>query len=293
MTEERRRARLDADTLDADDTIYIVPVSGGKDSQMVLALATDRYPRDRIKVLHNYTGIDHSLTYEHLQWMSEHYGVLIENTRNPKYKDMWELLDKRNGIPGRMARFCTDELKIQALNHWLDQYDEATRARMVVLFGMRGAESQQREAKYGELTPHDEFSLRDLNRKKVWKRLDMVRVRLPIVNVTTPAVFQFFRDRNERINPLYARGHHRVGCYPCILAGKRDYRLAARDPEGRQTIIKLRDFKEMVETAKGFDRDFLIEHDLYELLENEEDDRFGFYQDLPDDDGGGCSFCAE
>lgn len=283
----RPRVRLEQD----DGDVYVVPVSGGKDSQLVLSLAVERYGRERVRGVHHYTGIDHSLTYEHLAWMQGHYGVPIEYTVNPKYRDMWELIDLRNTIPGRLARFCTDELKIQAFNHWLNKFQPAELRRVVVLMGVRAPESQQREVRYSGIAPDDVFSLRDLNVKKVWAKFKVVRVQMPIVTMTTPAVFNLLRDRGERINPLYARGHKRVGCYPCILAGKNDYRLAARDPEGRATIIKLRDFKDLIVQWKFIERpEVIIPHDLHEILETA-DDPFGFYDDADDADAG-CQWCA-
>jgi 3'-phosphoadenosine 5'-phosphosulfate sulfotransferase (PAPS reductase)/FAD synthetase len=38
---------------------------------------------------------------------------------------------------------------------------------------------------------------------------------------------------------LYAKGHKRVGCYPCLLANNNEWQMAAQDPVGRQNIKKL------------------------------------------------------
>lgn len=287
MTEGRARSRLDD-----DNNIYIVPVSGGKDSQAVLSKTVKRYGAARVRAIHNYTGIDHSLTYAHMKWMEGQYGVAIEFTSHPKYKDMWDLIDQRNTIPGRLARFCTDELKIQATNHWLSLQPKADLTRYVFLMGMRIPESQNRAKKYAGLEPEDEFSYRDLNPHKVRAAYKVCRARLPIVTMTTPAVFQYLRDAGEKVNPLYAMGHKRVGCYPCILAGPNDYRIAARDPEGRETIIKLRDFKDHVVAMKEIRRpEIIIPWDLDVILENLDDDPFGFYAGADDADTG-CQWCA-
>lgn len=272
-------------------TKYIVPVSGGKDSQLCLALAVEEHGPENIIALHHFTGIDHPLTYEHMDWMANFYGVPIEHTSNRSYKDMWDLLDKRNMIPGRIARFCTDELKIKAFNQWLDKRKDW--ADLVVLMGMRAQESTPRMAKYKEFTPTDEFSLCDLSLQKVPVRFRPIRVRLPIVDKSTSWVFNYFRERGQKINPLYARGHKRVGCYPCILSGQLDFKLAVRDPVGRKTIITLRDFKILLaEVKKIQDPTILVKHDLDALLDDVDADPFGFYSDEPDDDeGGGCQFC--
>jgi 3'-phosphoadenosine 5'-phosphosulfate sulfotransferase (PAPS reductase)/FAD synthetase len=271
-----------------------VPVSGGKDSQVVISLSVKAYGAERVIGVHHYTGIDHPLTYEHMRWMENFYGVPIEFTKNKNFRDMWELLDKKNSIPGRTSRFCTDELKIQAFNQWLDERMPSEYRRMIVLMGMRGAESAQRSSNYGGLSPDDEFSLRDLNPKKVRARHRHVRVRLPIVDKTTSWVFEYLRKAGEKVNPLYAMGHKRVGCYPCILAGKHDYRLAARDPVGRETVIKLRDFRVMVSVIKDIAQDVLISHDLDAILDEHDADPFGFRtlkENNDDQFAGGCQWC--
>ena len=270
--------------------IFVVPVSGGKDSQLVLSNAVREYGPERVIAIHNYTGIDHPLTMRHLDYMQETYGVRIEHTANPKYRDMWDLLDKKTMIPGRVARFCTDELKIQATNHWLSGRTDLR--RLVFLMGMRTGESVKRAESYAGFEPGDEFSYRDLNPHKVWAAYKHVRARLPIVNLSTAEVFETLRQRGEKVNPLYTRGHKRVGCYPCILAGKRDYRLAARDPAGHEVIFTLANFKDMVTHFRGIrDPSIILEHDLDEILAALDDDPFGFYA-ADDDDGIGCQWCA-
>jgi 3'-phosphoadenosine 5'-phosphosulfate sulfotransferase (PAPS reductase)/FAD synthetase len=278
----RRRATLNPNR-------YVVPVSGGKDSQLVLSLAVERYGRENVEAVHHYTGIDSKVTYEHMKWMEDFYGVHIQNTTNKKYADIWKVMDKYNAIPGRTARFCTDELKIQAFNQWLRARNDLS--DLIVLMGMRAAEGQDRAQRYSGLSENDEFSLRDLQPHKVPKYLSAVRVRLPIVNMTTNQVFDMLRERGEKVNPLYAKGHTRVGCFPCVLASIRSFRLAARDPEGRETIIKLRDFKAMLVGAGMIENpQHLIPHDLDAILDHADDDPFGFNDD-DDDSAGGCQWC--
>ena len=45
----------------------IVPISGGKDSQVVLSIALARVPREQIVCVHQDTGFDHPLTYKHVE----------------------------------------------------------------------------------------------------------------------------------------------------------------------------------------------------------------------------------
>lgn len=279
----RRRASSNPD-------LYVVPVSGGKDSQLVLSNAVREHGRERVVAVHHYTGIDHPLTMKHLDYMSEKYGVRIEHTVNPKYRDMYDLLDRRNMIPGRVARFCTHELKMAAFNHWLQARKDLR--ELMVLMGMRAPESTARAARYSEFSPDDVFSLRDLNPKKVPKVLQPVRVRLPIVDMSTGDVFATLRERGEEINPLYKRGHKRVGCFPCILGGKSGFVMAARDPVGRELIITLANFKDMLVLHKDMrDPDVLLDLDLDEILHLADNDPFGFYDDAADDPG--CQWCAQ
>jgi 3'-phosphoadenosine 5'-phosphosulfate sulfotransferase (PAPS reductase)/FAD synthetase len=274
------------------DDFYVVPVSGGKDSQLTLAEAVDAHGRDNVLGVYHPTGFDHPLTLAHLDYMRDRYGVDIDETV-AQYADMRDLLDRRNAIPGRIARFCTEEFKIKAFTAWLDGFAQRVPlGRVVVLMGMRAAESRQRAENYGELSPDDVFSLRDLNPKKIPKRHELVRCQLPIVDRTTPRVYADLRNRGDRINPLYERGHTRVGCYPCILAGQRDYVLAAKDPIGRENVIMLRDFKALLVAAHEgkYEPEVIIEHDIDALLDIADSDPFGFHETLTD--GGGCSWCV-
>jgi 3'-phosphoadenosine 5'-phosphosulfate sulfotransferase (PAPS reductase)/FAD synthetase len=280
-------------------TRYIVPISGGKDSQLVLSMAVDEHGQKDVIAVHHFTGIDHPLTYKHMNWMARFYGVHFETSTHQKYSDVFDLIEKRDMIPGRMARLCTDEFKIAAFNKWLLRQPDLD--QIVMLMGMRQQESPDRSVRYGDLSPDDEFSLRDLNPRKILKKLAVVRVRLPIVDKSTPWVYEQLRMRGEKINPLYARGHHRVGCYPCLLAGMRDFRLAARDPVGREHIIRLDQLRDELVARKGIKKtDKIWEHmiggkDLKKILaENApgKHDPFGF--DAGDDaegDEGGCAWC--
>lgn len=286
-----------------NETTYVVPVSGGKDSQAVLQWAIAEHGRDRVVALHHWTGIDSSVTYAHIAYMSAFYGVPIGRTHNPKYEDVLDLIEKRKMVPGRLARVCTEEFKIRAFGFWLDKcgLDLST---VVVLMGMRGDESQNRNRKYGDLSPTDVFSLRDLNPKKVPKRHEPVRVMLPIVDWPRQRVFDYIASAGAKVNPLYARGHKRVGCYPCLLAGPRDWRLAARYEDGRamlEAFNKLKwdthDYAANTPARKPviWLKDDTISRDIDAMLwaESSSNPAFDPFNLLHDEeDGGGCDICA-
>ena len=65
-------------------------------------------------------------------------------------------------------------------------------------------------------------------------RLDVYR---PIVDWTAQQVFDFCASRGIRPNPLYLQGMGRVGCMPCINAGKAEIaEIARRFPEHVERI---------------------------------------------------------
>lgn len=75
-------------------TDYIVPVSGGKDSQLVLrrALAKHRPIGDRVRAVHQGTNYDHPYTMKHLEYIEDRYEIKVEHTKS-KYagREEWEL----------------------------------------------------------------------------------------------------------------------------------------------------------------------------------------------------------
>ena len=72
----------------------IVPVSGGKDSQVVLSLAlkTGR----PIVCVHQNTGYDHPDTYAQIDAMEKFYGVKVEHTIS---EGMFAFLEKIGLLP--------------------------------------------------------------------------------------------------------------------------------------------------------------------------------------------------
>ncbi|MNY29495.1 Phosphoadenosine phosphosulfate reductase family protein [compost metagenome] len=116
-----------------------------------------------------------------------------------------------------------------------------------------------------------------------------VATRLPIVEVSTPSVFEFLRQRGDKINPLYSRGHKRVGCFPCVLAGKNSLRLVASDPVGRDNLLTVQAAVQVIHWAR---QEAFFEHDLEDILSGRSDP-FGLLSDAEEteEQAGGCSWC--
>lgn len=60
----------------------------------------------------------------------------------------------------------------------------------------------------------------------------------PLLHWTVQDVLEMHRRHGVPVNPLYQRGHERVGCYPCIFAGKEEIRLLAEHAPERIDEIR-------------------------------------------------------
>lgn len=190
----------------------VVPVSGGKDSQACLKLALKEYEPTEILGLFCDTKFEHPLTYAHIKWMSEFYGVEIKTVCAGSVP---ELVIKFKRFPSGGARFCTDRLKLQPSKIF---YKELAKEQggFEVWLGMRSDESKNREKKYqGMLSletykPHDVFA----SFPKYLSKMG-VSFRLPILDWSRDEVFKAL-DGKE--NKLYSMGSERVGCFPCLAS---------------------------------------------------------------------------
>ena len=207
----------------------LVPMSGGKDSTASLILALNNNPKENIVAVFNDTGWEHPLTYSYLEYLKERLGIEIYKTRGGKRKDgkkaetLPELIKAQGRFPFGLGRFCTTHLKQYALRDYYKNniYDGKTIYEF--WFGMRTQESNQRAKKYEGLTGMDVYEMEDIFPRRYNKKLKAtIKVRLPIVDWSVDDVFNYLKDNGVKRNPLYDEGtNDRVGCYPCMLAGKK------------------------------------------------------------------------
>ena len=214
----------------------VVPISGGKDSQSCVKLALQKFDKSEILGLFCDTKFEHPLTYAHVDKISEMYGIRIKKLNNG---DVPTLVRKYGRFPSDAARFCTDELKIKVGKAFYKKLAQEQGQGFEVWYGMRKAESSQREKRYAGTVCDDIYPPHLFMPSKYPQYLAKlgVMIRLPIVDWQTEDVFEFLDGEQS---PLYSMGFDRVGCFPCLAGG--DYWKAkafAFDDFGKSQRIKV------------------------------------------------------
>lgn len=206
------------------NTSVFLSVSGGKDST-----AAGLYLREMgvaFTPMFADTGWEHPDTLEYVCDLERVFGPIAWVGRPG---GMRQLVRDRHGFPARIRRFCTSELKRipLALHHWTrsppDRYP-------VVVTGIRSAESASR----ARMPP---WELVETHIPGKWtadgKAFQVIEwTWRPLLHWTLDDVVAIHRRHGVRPNPLYLRGFKRVGCFPCIMAGKDELRrIANESPE--------------------------------------------------------------
>lgn len=241
----------------------IVPVSGGKDSTACLIMAIKDYGADAVIAIFNDTGWDHPVTYAYLKYLEQRLNVKIYSTvGNDKNKiqgkSLVNLIVSQGRFPFGLGRFCTTHLKQYALRDYYKHnlFDGLTEYEM--WFGMRTAESNARSIKYKGITKADSFDMEDVFPSRYNKKLrSTLSVRLPICDWSTEETFKYLSDEWVKPNPLYFEGtNDRVGCYPCLLAGKNVQKamFATKVGKRRLAVIKYLE-RELGQKYEMFDTD--------------------------------------
>lgn len=207
------------------DAIFIVSVSGGKDSA-----ATALYLRELgLEVRHVFadTGWEADETYAYLAGPLTQALGKIDTVRSP-IGGMAEWINKKRMFPSRLRRWCTEELKVKPIFDYIFRTIKETGRPVVNVVGLRGDESTAR----AKLEPVDGYKDKR-GEFMIWR---------PILRWTEAEVIAMHHKHGLTPNPLYLRGSSRVGCYPCIFARKPEVRAVAHhSPERIDQIRKLED----------------------------------------------------
>lgn len=200
--------------------LYHLGISGGKDSTALLLWAIHKsgLPREQIRATFCDTGNEDPLTYAHIEMLNDLATVAgipsgIETIIPPL--SFFLLALKKQRFPSRKAQFCTIELKIKPTKDWL-RTKWAEGHEVVILNGKRTGESNERRLAMKD-KPERGFS--DYWGCEEWS---------PLRDWTWSQVQEIHREFKVPLNPLYALGAHRVGCWPCVNCGKLEIRIVAK-----------------------------------------------------------------
>lgn len=198
----------------------LITYSGGKDSQVLVALA-ERSGID-FEVVNSHTTADapetvYFIREQFMQMESRGINCTIEK---PRYKgkptSMWSLIPQKMMPPTRLVRYCCSVLKENVgHNRFIAtgvRWDESSRRK-----NSRGVmELMHRDADKRIILMGDNDEKRKLFESCELKGKMTVN---PIVDWTDDDVWDYIHSERLPINSLYCEGWKRVGCIGCPMAG--------------------------------------------------------------------------
>lgn len=241
-------------------TQHIVNMSGGKDSGACIELALMRDKPFRTVMAD--TGNENAITWTHVQELDEQLRTTgmsqVEivradfSERIARKRDLVQTKWREEGVdeaiveralevlqptgnpfldmciwkgrfPSRMAQFCTEFLKYEAI--WQQVLEPALQTGPVIQWiGVRRDESAARaKAPMWRTVRHE-----GLHRLVYFQ---------PLIHWSGQNAIDFTRARGGPINPLYSQGMGRVGCFPCVNVNKIELsQISRRYPEAIDRI---------------------------------------------------------
>jgi 3'-phosphoadenosine 5'-phosphosulfate sulfotransferase (PAPS reductase)/FAD synthetase len=223
---------IDVPDLVRSGYVTVLSLSGGKDSTAsALALREADVP---FRTITADPGWEEDRWAEHIDLLREKIGpievvraVSVPGMAGPTQAEIDEhgaflaWAKYKAGFPLRAGRWCTEKLKLEPLKAAHERIASETDKDTVSVVGVRAEESDERAA-----MPIWEES-------KEWGGL----VWRPIRDWPVADVIAIHHRHGIPLNPLYKRGHNRVGCYPCIMADKEEVRLVAKHAPERIALI--------------------------------------------------------
>lgn len=202
-------------------------ISGGKDSAATALwmIHESGYDPASIRFAFCNTHNEHALTFEHIGLLSDRFVswgtspiVYLEPERG-----FFDLAKWKQRFPSRKARFCTQWLKVIPTRN--DILRLLREGREVLLHsGVRAEENKETRANLPIRGFDDGFGC---------------EVFRPILNWTIEDVVAYHKRFGVPLNPLYAFGARRVGCFPCINSAKKEIEMIAdKFPERINEIRK-------------------------------------------------------
>lgn len=213
---------------------YYLCYSGGKDSDVILALA--KLAGVNYEGVHNLTTIDAPETVYHVRKQPD---VRID----PPKKTMWQLIEEQKMPPTRLIRYCCRELKERGERfrkkitgvRWAESANRKNNQGLLTVIGKdktmrRLAEEAgidyEESAKGGLLLNHDNAESRAFVDHCYRTTTVMIN---PIVDWSDKDVWEFLYHYRVEVNPLYQVkafgcaycpcGDNRIGCIVCPMQG--------------------------------------------------------------------------
>lgn len=213
---------------------YYLCYSGGKDSDVILALA--KLAGVNYEGVHNLTTVDAPETVYHVRKQPD---VRID----PPKKTMWQLIEEQKMPPTRLIRYCCRELKERGGRfrkkitgvRWAESTNRKNNQGLVTVVGkektMRKLAEEagidyEESSKGGMVLNHDNAESRAFVDHCYRTTTVMVN---PIVDWTDDDVWEFLYHYRVEVNPLYEVkavgcafcpcGKTRVGCIVCSMQG--------------------------------------------------------------------------
>ena len=204
-----------------DKTIFIISISGGKDSKATLIISLPLLLKvvksSQIKVVFCDTGWEKDETKQELETIKlklKQFNIGFLALTNSKYpKGMTDLIKSKKAFPTMFNKFCTQYLKmIPALDYYKNLYLKGF--DVVSLVGKRRDESKDRID-----TPDKEYF-----KYKDWG----FETYYPIADWTETDVYSLL-DETWGIPESYYKGNIRVGCDECFLSDLKSISLMGED----------------------------------------------------------------
>lgn len=198
------------------NTLYHVGISGGKDSVAALLYLIFIAKIDPLKINATFcdTKNEHEWTYAHIKLVSQK----VHPIQWLNSEGFVPLARRKRRFPSTKVRFCTQFLKIfPSRDHIVSLQEKGY--DVVAVSGVRADESEERK----DLPEWDISGLSGALMATQWR---------PLIRWTIQQVVDLHAYCNIPMNPLYALGARRVGCFPCIMSRKAEIRMIAlRFPE--------------------------------------------------------------
>ena len=225
----------------------IVMVSGGKDSTLCLALAKKYYKK--VDAIFCDTGWEHELTYKYIDYLENRFNMKIYRQKGPKGKEtILDCIRFVGDFPTGRTRFCTSYLKQQAQLRCYKENFYNGKTKHDIWLGIRTEESVNRQKKYGKLESNINYEPNLIYKNLYNKKLsELILLRFPILHLNSKQVFKWIKKLDVEINPLYNEGtNDRVGCYPCLLAGKKKQEAMFKTEFGQKQLKKIQEVENSI-----------------------------------------------